>query len=258
MCIVFLAGGCSAIFYLFSDPIPSTDIDQATQARAEALIDQMWTALNAPAWFAAEGAEWTFPGGRHYVWHKRLGRVRVDLSETSAVYLDTTTGRGRAFEGGQALDQAIGEAHVARAIRHFNNDSFWLAAPFKVRDLGTQRSLVSDEAGEGILVYYASGGSTPGDRYLWRLNADHQPKLWQLWVQIIPVKGVSFTWEDWRRTASGALVSHMHRSKVLNVSLRDVKVVTRFEELKVKDTYLTSAEWPRFMGGSVSPAAPQD
>ena len=258
MCSALFVGGCSAIFYLFSEPLPSIEIDQKKQARAEALIDTMWTALNAPAWFAAEGAEWTFRNDRHYVWHKHLGRVKVDLSETLTVYLDISTSRGRAFERGQALDRTAGTAHVARAIKAFNNDSFWLAAPFKARDPGTQRSLVTDESGEGVLVYYTSGGSTPGDRYLWRFSTNHHPKLWQLWVHIIPVKGVRFTWEDWRRTTSGALISHLHQSKVLNVYLQDVKVVSHFDELEVNDAYLTSAEWSHLMGGIASPTSPHD
>ena len=167
-------GGCSALMYIFSDPLPQSSKDQAAQERVETLIDHMWQALNAPAWFAAEGVEWTFRK-HHYLWHKRLNRVRVDLSPSLSVYIETLTGRGRAFMRGEPLDTPDQPGYIAQAIMAFNNDSFWLAAPFKVRDPGTHRSLVSDAEGEGILVYYTSGGTTPGDRYLWRFNQQNQP-----------------------------------------------------------------------------------
>ena len=236
-------GGCKTILYVFSDPLPQRVNDGDTDQKAEEIIDDMWLAINARAWFKAEGVEWTFRNSRHYVWHKRLGRVKVDLNESISVYIDTPTGRGRAFKLGQPLDVLTEAKYVVKSIKHFNNDSFWLAAPFKTRDRGTQRSLVSDQEGEGVLVYYKSGGTTPGDRYLWRLDTDHKPRSWQLWVQLIPLKGMTFTWEDWRLTSSGVLISHLHRSPMFDVFLRNVKVTLTFEELKIKDSYLTSSEW---------------
>ena len=236
-------GGCKAILYVFSDPLPRSLNNQETDQRAEEIIDDMWQAINAQAWSKAEGVEWTFRNSRHYVWHKRLARVRVDLSDSMSVYIDTPTGRGRAFKLGQPLDVLTEAKYVVKAIKHFNNDSFWLAAPFKVRDHGTRRSLISDQEGEGVLVHYASGGTTPGDSYLWRLDTGHKPQSWQLWVQLIPIKGVVFTWDDWRLTSSGALISHLHRSQLFDVFLRDVKVTPTFEELNIKDSYLTSSEW---------------
>jgi hypothetical protein len=44
---------------------------------------------------------------------------------------------------------------------YFNNDSFWLIAPFKLRDAGTTRSIVMQD-NQALMITYASG-STPGD-----------------------------------------------------------------------------------------------
>jgi hypothetical protein len=46
---------------------------------------------------------------------------------------------------------------------YFNNDSFWLIAPFKLRDAGTTRSIVMQDEKKSFMISYASGGSTPGD-----------------------------------------------------------------------------------------------
>lgn len=241
--LIMLIGGCSAVWYLASDRLPEAD-KQVAPDEVERRVDEMWAALNAPAWFSAEGASWTFVGKYHYVWHKRLGRVRVTLSDEVAVYLEPHTGRGFALERGARVTEDDRHAElIAEATSRFNNDSFWLAAPYKIRDPGTQRSLTRDEDGEGLLVYYESGGTTPGDRYLWRLDAQGRPRLWQLWVKIIPVKGVSLTWEDWRQSESGAWISHLHRSPLLDVKLQDVKVTQTFKALGVNDPLLTSSQW---------------
>jgi hypothetical protein len=44
--------------------------------------------------------------------------------------------------------------------------------------------------------YYASGGSTPGDSYMWSMKTIYQ-KLGE-WVSIIPVGGLETSWEDWK------------------------------------------------------------
>ena len=238
------------LVYMLSDPLPQKSNGQVAQARVEQLIDKMWKTLNAPAWFAAEGAEWTFRNQHHYLWHKRLGRVRVDLNPSLSVYIEPHTGRGRAFMRGEPLDASDQSKYIAQAIKAFHNDSFWLAAPFKVRDPGTHRSLVSDAEGEGVLVYYKTGGTTPGDRYLWRLGKNDQPKSWQLWVKIIPVQGMIFTWEDWRPSSSGALIAHHHRSKILDITLQKIKVTRTFTELASGDPHLTSPQWESLMSGA--------
>jgi hypothetical protein len=38
---------------------------------------------------------------------------------------------------------------------YFNNDSFWLIAPFKLRDAGTTRSIVMQD-NQALMITYAS------------------------------------------------------------------------------------------------------
>jgi hypothetical protein len=49
-------------------------------------------------------------------------------------------------------------------------------------DEGTTRSLVKNEdKTNGLLVSYASGGVTPGDAYLWKLDANGLPQSYKMW-----------------------------------------------------------------------------
>ena len=236
--------GCGVLFYIFSDPMPQSKDHQ----KAELLIDRMWHVLQADAWFAAEAVQWSFRGKHHYVWHKGYGRVRLEF-DTYRVYFHPHQGTGIAFENDQQLPLEQQKKLVTQAIQYFNNDSFWLLAPFKARDQGTTRSYVpkvKDENGEdtqGVLVHYQSGGSTPGDRYLWLFDQEGKPKSWKLWVQIIPVKGVRFTWENWHTTESGARISLLHKSAILDVPLDHVRIVKKYDTLKIKDALLTTQSW---------------
>src|SRR3546814_17610832 len=85
-----------------------------------------------------------------------------------------------------------------KAIDYFNNDSFWLIAPYKVFDAGTERSLVTLENGEqALLVTYTSGGSTPGASYLWHLDANGKHTRFQMCVSILPFDGFKFLLNNW-------------------------------------------------------------
>ena len=80
---------------------------------------------------------------------------------------------------------------IEKAVKYFNNDSFWLLAPYKIFDKGTKRSLVTlDDGHEGLLVTYTTGGTTPGDSYLWHLDSTGKPVSFQMWVSSLPIDGL--------------------------------------------------------------------
>ena len=110
----------------------------------------------------------------------------------------------------------------------FNNDSFWLVAPYKIFDEGTERSLVSLEDGsQALLVTYTSGGSTPGDSYLWLLNENEIPYAYKMWVKIIPVGGVEASWDHWTKMESGAYLPKSHKMGPITLSMGDVRGFNR-------------------------------
>ena len=232
--VLGLQNSCSS----FSDPLPK----EVEGKKAEYLADQMLKAINASDFYQAEGAQWTFRS-RHYLWHKAKQRVRVSLKDDLVVYIDLNGQQGWALSHGKRVDLTQESEYVQEAIRAFNNDSFWAFAPFKIRDSGTSRAWVDHPNGQALLVFYKSGGSTPGDHYLWYLDRQFRPKSWQMWVSIIPIGGVSATWEGWKKTESGAWVSTKHEVSPIDLEVKNLRVTKSFNSLGIKDDLLIG-QWP--------------
>jgi hypothetical protein len=205
-----------------------------TGPQADRLAERMLEAMDVAAWDTTRYVQWTFVNNNRYLWDKVTNKVVV-ASGSDSVILDANTVTGRAFgSNGAPLEGADMEASVAVAWRNFCNDGFWLYAPFKVFDPGTVRSIVTLEDGsEALKVTYMEGGVTPGDSYLWILDADHRPKAWKMWVKILPVGGVEFSWDGWQQIPTGAWLSTMHASPVFDIAIKDVGAAQTLMELGV-------------------------
>ncbi len=106
----------------------------------------------------------------------------------------------------------------------FNNDLFWVGGTLtRFLIFGTERSVVPLENGsEALLVTYKSGGTTPGDSYLWHLDASGKPESFQMWVDILPIGGLETSWTDWTTTASGANLPTFHKFLVFGIEITDL------------------------------------
>lgn len=192
-------------------------------AAAEAMAQKMLDAINYKAWQNTRFLRWTFPGGHHYTWDKTKGLVQVRWGDTE-VLLRTADVSGKAWRNRELLEGEAAQEAIQTAWSYFCNDSFWLNAPAKVFDPGTQRSLVDLEDGsQGLLVEYTSGGVTPGDAYLWKLNEDGLPQSFQMWVAIIPVGGLEASWEGWTTLPTGARLSTVHDLGLLTTEISNLK-----------------------------------
>ena len=201
--LILLAAG-AGLYYHESRPVG------VSGPAAEALADRMLAAVDAAAWDTTAYVAWDFAGRQRYRWYRDRDTVEVSWGD-KRVRLHAETLTGVAFEGGLRQNGPHADELVAAAWAHFANDSFWLAAPFKVRDPGTSRALVETEDGrDALLVSYDSGGVTPGDAYLWHLGDDGLPTRYEMWVSILPVDGVDATWEGYRTLSTGARVATRH------------------------------------------------
>ena len=191
---------------------------------ADQLAQQMLTALNEEAYRNTDYLEWSFKGRHHYKWYKSdktcevyWGQIKVNLDlenyNNSKVYA-----ADQLNEGNEKRD------FIDKAVSLFNNDSFWLVAPYKVFDPGTERRLVVDENGnKSLLVTYTQGGTTPGDAYLWHFDKHGKPKSYQMWVDILPLEGLEASWDQWTTTESGALLPTTHKLLLLDLNMGEVK-----------------------------------
>src|SRR5690606_7142407 len=156
---------------------------------------------------------WSFANGKHrYVWDKEQQTVEVYWKDYRVHVNLRDNSNSKAVKNNTPLDGSQELEIVQKARSYFNNDSFWLVAPYKVFDLGTERRRIQLKDGtNGMLVTYTMGGDTPGDSYLWILDANSVPKSFKMWVKIIPVGGLEASWEDWQVMESGAILPTRHQ-----------------------------------------------
>lgn len=208
------------LYLVYNEPLP----EGKSGPLADALARKMLRAVNNDAYQNTRFLEWSFAGGAHqYKWDKTHGNVQVqwddytaklNLGDISSSWISKKDAELTPKENRDLWSEAWG---------YFNNDSFWLVAPFKVFDEGTERSIVTLEDGsEGLLVSYTQGGSTPGDSYLWKLNENGFPESFRMWVEIIPIGGIEASWDDWQVMESGVFLPTSH--KIGPVTLRMGKV----------------------------------
>ena len=113
---------------------------------------------------------------------------------------------------------------ISKALKYYNNDSFWVLAPYKVFDKGTERKLVKTaKNNNALLVTYKSGGSTPGDSYLWLLDSDYKPKAFKMWTSLLPIDGIEASWSDWTTTESDAQIPSFHKLLFFGLEITDIK-----------------------------------
>ena len=190
---------------------------------ADTLAQKMMTAVNKTAWDSTAIISWDFAGRQKYLWDKSRNFVKV-MWDNNEVLLHTKTVTGKTYRKGKEVTGSKSQQLISKAWEHFCNDSFWLNAVVKVFDEGTSRSLIKVKDGrEALLVAYESGGVTPGDAYGWILDKNGLPKSWKMWVSIIPIGGLEFTWEDWVTLETGAKIATLHKSKIFDLKINEVK-----------------------------------
>jgi hypothetical protein len=210
------------IGYLVLDkPLPKS----TPSPEADTLAKKMQTALNYTAFTEAETISWSFPGNHHYVWYKEKGQVEVRWDDYEVLLYPASPGRSSVWKSKDPITEIDGKRElINKALTFFNNDSFWLLAPFKVFDPGTTRALVDlDDGSKGLLVHYSAGGDTPGDSYLWILDENHFPKAYRMWVNIIPIGGLEASWDGWVKTEAGFYVPQSHKLGFMSIDMGQPK-----------------------------------
>ncbi len=189
---------------------------------ADALAEAMLTALNKPAFDSLNYLQWEFMMGHKYMWDKQNNVANVQWKDKEVI-LNLDQVDGKAFVNGQEVEGDKKRKLIDRAWGFWCNDSFWMFAPFKIKDPGTQLSVVEGKEGNKALkVEYVNGGVTPGDTYVWHLDKNNIPTSYQMWVKILPVKGMEVSWEDWIEV-DGAKLAQKHGSKMMNFEMKGVR-----------------------------------
>lgn len=208
------------VYFKYNEPLPISK----PSPEADALALEMLDALNYDAYKNTDFIEFTFSNRHHFKWNKTNQTCEV-YWKSYQVNLDLKhTKNSKVFVGNQAYNGIEKQEIIAKALGYFNNDTFWLVAPYKVFDKGTTRSIATNDAGEkGLLITYSSGGNTPGDSYLWHLDKNNKPKKFQMWTSILPIKGFPSSWSDWKTTETGAELPTFHSLSIIGIEISGIK-----------------------------------
>lgn len=195
----------------------------STTAEADILAQKMLKSLNYEAWDSVKFLSWQSPGGKDYLWDKKRNLAIIKWNNTEVV-LNLNTLNGVAKFKGLYLEDKKKEKAIKKAWAYWCNDSFWVFAPFKIFDVGTERSIVEEpDASYGLMVEYLSGGVTPGDKYLWLLDETFKPIGYKLWVKIIPIGGMYFSWDEWITLKDGAKLATLHKSSIKDFGINKIR-----------------------------------
>ena len=210
----------SYLYFRYHEDLPVG----SNSEQADMIANKMLNALDYDAYKNTNYIEWMFKSRRFYKWKKSKQTCLVYWKDYKVDLNLKDYMLSKAYIHGFAVEGEIGNDLIDKAIKYFNNDSFWLVAPYKVFDEGTKRSVVTlDDGSQGLLVTYTTGGSTPGDSYLWHLDHTGKPTHFQIWASTLPIDGLEATWTDWVTTETGALLPSLHKILFLGIENQDIK-----------------------------------
>jgi hypothetical protein len=208
------------VYFKYNEDLPNGKSGPA----AELLAQNMLNALDYEAYKNTNYLEWTFKNRHHFKWQKNEGTCMVYWKEYKVDLDLNNSSESKAYVQNFKVNGEQAEELITEATNYFNNDSFWLVAPYKVFDSGVERRIIKrDDGNDALLVTYTSGDTTPGDSYLWFLDKNNKPTKFKMWVDIIPIGGLEASWTDWTTTESGAQLPTFHELLFLGIQMGNVK-----------------------------------
>ena len=203
---------------VIAEPLP----DGKEGKKAEDLTDRILKDINYEAWVHTGVVEWSFRGIRNHLWDRERHFARLEWDDCIS-WIDLSTRTGRVKCQNQFLINPQNQEKLNEAWEIWANDSFWLNPLAKLRDEGTTRKIIETPNNlPSLLVTYQTGGVTPGDSYLWKINNSGRVTDCQMWVKVLPVGGMQFTWDGWIKLSTGAMISSSHKGFV-SVNLTDIR-----------------------------------
>ena len=208
----------SFIYLKYNEPLPTAKYDDSTQL----MVDTIKSFINYEHFSKTDYISWTFKKRHHFKWYKNKSlcevywkniKVKLDLNnqKNSLVYISENL-----------INNSESKTYIKKAIKLFNNDSFWLVAPFKIEDEGTVLKTTVIDNKKALMVTYTKGGTTPGDTYVWLFDEKGNPKSFKMWVDLIPIGGLEASWNDWILTDSKIKLPTVHKIGPLELEIDQI------------------------------------
>jgi len=222
----------AALCALITINCSSLPVGQPGEA-AENLAQKMLKAADYEKWQSVAAVGLTFRGDDQVFWDKKRKLVEVRFKK-NLVQFSEVTGKSVCYEDERRLTDECAEL-TAAAVKRFYNHTFWINPAFHIMSPGAARELVADTSAEGaekekLLVRFASGGSTPGDTYLFTLDDEGKIANMRMWVSILMIKGIKAAFSDYRNI-EGVRIAHHHKvGGLASVDLSDVRLFAQYPE----------------------------
>lgn len=239
--IIMIIGllGLVMVAKILDRPLP----DSVKGPAAEALAAEVLASVRHDQFADTKWVSWTFPGGHSYIWHMPSNHAQISYGKT-VVNMNLNNQSGTAIHKGKPIEGKQLANALDKAWSFWCNDSWWLIAPHKINDPGTTRAIVDvsekHPGKRGLLVQYESGGVTPGDAYLWIVDADGKPTGYEMWVGIIPIGGIYASWDKYEPLHSGALVSLEHDMGILKTGLGPLRSGESYTDIGLESDIFAS------------------
>lgn len=236
--------GCSASANpaeTYGNP-PAPGFNEASSdPRAIAIADEVMEAVGGRKnWDETHFIEWNFFGRRTLLWDKQNQRVRIEIPESSSVYLiDLKEEQGEIMEGGEIMVASDSlEKYTQRGISIWINDSYWLVMPMKLKDSGVtlaylgQDTTLQGKMADVLQLTFEEVGRTPENKY--HIFVDQDSRLVSQWSYFQQASDVTprFTvpWKDYKKY--GMLMLSGDRG---NNKLSDIAVYSEVPEAVFSD-----------------------
>jgi hypothetical protein len=185
----------------------------AADDRANAIADEMMEALGGRAnWDRARFLRFTFvrQGRRlNLTWDRETSRYRLEAANDAGipyvVVMNLATRQGRAVLDGRPLEARELSEYLALAARIWAGETYWLLAPYKLRDPGAILTYDGEESAGGtaqdrLHLRFENVGATPGDQY-W-LYVNRRTRLLDRWrFKLQSGAEGDYRWTGWERFA---------------------------------------------------------
>lgn len=197
-----------AFLYLkYNEPMPQG----ISGEKADALAHKMLSALDYEAFNNTDYIEWSYQKKRHYKWYKEKQICEVQWKEYRVILNLEDNSQHSAYVHGFNFQGELADDIIQKAYNHFQEDSFWLVAPYKIFDEGNIRKVINKNDESALLVTYNDDKSKEDSTYLWLLDNSGKPVAFKMWKSGLPINGIEATWNDWQTTESGAQFPTFHK-----------------------------------------------
>ena len=192
----------------------------AAQPTVDELVERVTEGLGGEeAWESARYFVFEFAGRRAHWWDRYTGRHRVEGTtpegEEYVVLHDVHDegGAGRVWLDGAEVSGERAVELLGGAYAAWVNDTFWLIAPYKLRDPGVHLEAEGSRELDGVLhdtlhLSFEGVGLTPGDQYWMFIHPETGlVERWEYVLESQEPPPTAWKWLEWGEYGPGIMLS---------------------------------------------------